>query len=252
MNSTQSTQCSNRCCPDCGSPAERKSFSIKGVRLFGDVLTCDCPALSAEERQKIDNVKTSLRSQLMGRFVGMTFSNWKARQHDDPILKVKRYVKGANSVGRNWLYCVGPYGTGKTHLAIAAMRQISLERCENPLLIEWGAYCSMQQDSWKQKAVKQLPTTEEIIRAGIVLLDDIDKRSMSAWALGRLYDIVNGRWTQGRKTILTANRQPRQLANAWGMTADMDDLTGAIVSRIKGAIHTAAVFSGTDFRVTQK
>ncbi len=266
MNSTQSMQCSDKCCPDCGSPSERLSFSIKGLRqrYYGDVLTCDCTPPSYEKRHKLNLVESSLKAQLMGRFAKMTFSNWIARkqgddpvlkvEREDPILKVKSYVKEANSIGRNWLYCFGPYGTGKTHLAVAAMRQMALERCEAPLLVEWGAYCSMQQDSWKQKekAVKQLPTVENIINAGIVLLDDIDKRSMAVGALGRLYDIVNGRWTQGRKTILTANREPNELANTWGMTADMADLTQAIVSRIKGAVHTAAVFSATDFRVNQE
>jgi len=80
------------------------------------------------------------------------------------------------------------------------------------------------------------------------VLDDIDKRAPTEWALGKFYELIDYRCLRLLPTILTANRNLEELSSFWSRNEQTQDLAGAIVSRMVGQLSEVIEFSGRDYR----
>jgi DNA replication protein DnaC len=230
------------------------------LHVFGEEIVlrpaCECRLRELEERERqarINELYRLIRQQGLenGLYAGMNLEKWEYRDPSSQVVadKLKSYVQSTHLGTRNWLYLFGSYGLGKTHHAVAALKHLCLNRQREPLLVRWSEYCSRIQQSWQSgNPESEYDLWRRAANVTLLVLDDIDKRASSEWALGKLYELIDHRYLRSLPTILTANRSIEALSTYWGKTDPMQDLAKAIVSRIVGQLADLIEFSGRDYR----
>jgi len=183
-----------------------------------------------------------------GKYARMTFGSW--RDHPIILETVEAYMESLELKDRNWLYLYGKNGLGKTHIAIATARHKAIECQWDPAIIRWAEYCSLIQHSWHDTSVKV--DWNMIRRAVVLVLDDIDKKAATEWALGKLYEVIDYRYINELPTIITANRSILELSTLWNKTKEIENLSHAIISRIIGQLAKVLHFKGQDYRFTKQ
>jgi DNA replication protein DnaC len=100
---------------------------------------------------------------------------------------------------------MGPCGAGKTHLAVAALKQIVL-RGHNGLFYDYRELLKEIQGSYNPESQSsELGVLEPVLTADVLLLDDLGASKPSLWALETVGHILNSRYNARRVTILTTN-----------------------------------------------
>ena len=239
-------------CEYCGKELEVMKFKLPW-KTMTIVPACEC-VFEMRKQQKQAEKKWEMMEILKrrgfqsGKYARMTFDNFdNDKLFTDVIASVSDYMNSVNFAKRNWLYLYGEWGLGKTHIGIAATRQLALARLWQPAFLRWTEYCSLIQQSWHDKGVKvEWHLGRE---AQILLLDDIDKKSATPWALGELYEVLNFRDVSELPTIITANRNILELANFWNKNKETEELGKTIISRILGQVSKIIQFQGADYRL---
>lgn len=115
--------------------------------------------------------------------------------------------RGAN------LVLVGSVGTGKTGLAIGALRELH----------RWGRTVRYGTVPDILDAMRPNPTQEqsdlgmrEIQRVQVLLMDDLGTEKASEWQAERIYMAINGRYERELPTIVTTNRTMPELRDLVG------------------------------------
>jgi DNA replication protein DnaC len=243
-------------CEHCGSPLTRMSLKVFGEEI---VLrpACECRLRELEEREKrarVEELRLSIRRQGLeeGLYARMSLKEWECRDLscEEAAKKLEVYLNRVRHGERNWLYLFGAHGLGKTHIAVAALKYLCLERQWEPLLVRWSEYCSRIQQSWhSQEAESEYQLLRKASNLTLLVLDDIDKRASSEWALGKLFELIDHRYLRQLPTILTANRSLEALLTYWERNEQTQDLARAIISRIMGQLLGVIEFSGQDYRL---
>jgi DNA replication protein DnaC len=103
------------------------------------------------------------------------------------------------------LLIMGPCGAGKTHLAVAALRQIVL-RGHSGLFYDYRELLKEIQSSYNPvNQSTELGVLEPVLTADVLLLDDLGSSKPSPWAMETVGHILNTRYNEKRITLLTTN-----------------------------------------------
>jgi len=130
------------------------------------------------------------------------------------------------------LFLHGPVGTGKTGLAVGAMRAL-IERGMVPKL--WGVPTLL--DRMRPGGDDDDPLAR-CVKVSVLVLDDLGVEKPSEWVRERLYVLLNGRYEAERPTIVTSN------VDLVGLAAQIGERA---VSRFAERVTVVKVF-GTDLR----
>lgn len=126
----------------------------------------------------------------------------------------------------------GGYGTGKTHLAIAALNEFGRGHFwKAPDMLDWI----------RQRAYGDGVGAEEALSGfregtGLLVVDDLGTEKNTDWAGEQMYRILDSRYDMGLPTIITSNY-------------DFGRLDGRIKSRFSGGL---VVCEGVDLRSRQR
>jgi DNA replication protein DnaC len=148
------------------------------------------------------------------------------------------------------LLLMGPCGAGKTHLAVAALRQILL-RGHNSLFYDYRELLKEIQGSYNSESqTSELSVLEPVLTADVLMLDDLGAGKPSPWALETVGHILNTRYNEKRVTILTTNyldatgptpvpapRSPRLPSGQAVSPAREDSLTDRLGMRIRSRLY---------------
>ena len=124
-----------------------------------------------------------------------------------------------------WLLLWGDYGTGKTGLAVAALRERVRAGCTAARFITVPDLLTRLRHSYDRpetaRAASGRQTTErelldDLLEASLLVLDDLGAERATDWAVERLFGVLNRRHDWHRQTVLTTNLSPRQLAEHAG------------------------------------
>jgi len=108
----------------------------------------------------------------------------------------------------------GDCGTGKTHLAIAILKELVQQKGARCLFRGYSALLKQLQATYSRQSVAYEDTgvvlTEysilrDVIDGEVLVLDDLGAEKSSEWTLSMLYHVINERYNEGRTTIITTN-----------------------------------------------
>ena len=157
-------------------------------------------------------------AQLPRRYVGCRLSNF-ATSHPTPgvrgqlqkaLADSKRYVDGFlredgtfRSAG---LIYVGPPGTGKTHLAVAVLVELIQAYRVSGRFADFTSLIHQIQSSFDPKSPEsKREVLDPVIRAPLLVLDELGAQKPTPWVQDILYLIINSRYNERRPTFFTTN-----------------------------------------------
>lgn len=199
-----------------------------------DVRICDClKGKQLEKRLAKSNIPTRYRSK--------SLENFKADVDDRrlAVRQVRRFVQEFDLATEcPGLFLYGAPGTGKTHLAIGALREL-VSRGRTGLFYNM---VSLIQDFRKQ-AVGGL-TDEESDRLGrlaevdVLVLDDLGAGRLNDFVQEQTYSLIDKRYSNNQCVIVTSNLGLRKLE---------EQVTYPVLSRVRGMCFTVPT-GELDFR----
>jgi len=103
------------------------------------------------------------------------------------------------------LLLMGGCGTGKTHLAVAALRKIVL-RGHSGIFYDYRELLKEIQHSYNSESqTTELEVLEPVLTTELLLIDDLASTKASDWVRETVGHILNTRYNEHRVTILTTN-----------------------------------------------
>jgi DNA replication protein DnaC len=183
-------------CPICDD-TRWKTVTSNGV---DSVVRCDCwqPSLATRLLNEARIPPRFGRSELE------TFEPDTDSQRD-ALRKARAFVDSFPVVERGLLFH-GPYGVGKTHLAVAILKAV-IRKCgargyffETPDLLRQvrNTYNNSVDDT-------EMGVLAPVLKAELLVLDDLGTEKTSEWVQETLGLVVNTRYNARRPTILTSN-----------------------------------------------
>jgi DNA replication protein DnaC len=159
-------------------------------------------------------------------------------------LVVQRFAEEFPMASDHGLLLMGPCGAGKTHLAVSALKQIVL-RGHNGLFYDYRELLKEIQDSYNSESQStELTVLEPVLKAELLVLDDVGSSKPSPWALETVGHVLNTRYNEKRVTVLTTNYLDADpAANASPRVAGMrsptieDTLTERVGTRIRSRLY---------------
>ena len=120
-------------------------------------------------------------------------------------LVVERFTKEFPVADEHGLLLIGPCGVGKTHLAVAALKEIAL-RGHSGVFYDYRELLKQIQDSYNPESQStEMGVLDPVLTTEVLMLDDVGSSKPSPWALETVGHILNSRYNEKRVTILTTN-----------------------------------------------
>lgn len=104
------------------------------------------------------------------------------------------------------LLLMGPPGTGKTHLAVAAVKVLIQEKGVSCLFYDFRDLLKTLQNSYaKETEFSEVEVLHPVLTTEVLLLDELGSSKMSSWVQDTLAHILNYRYNEKLSTIITSN-----------------------------------------------
>ena len=120
-------------------------------------------------------------------------------------LVVQAFAQNYPASGETGLLLMGPCGVGKTHLAVSALRELMVRGHEARFYDYRELLKELQASYDPDHPVSEMGVLEPVLKAEVLLVDDIGASKPSPWALDTMGHILNKRYNENRVTLLTTN-----------------------------------------------
>jgi DNA replication protein DnaC len=121
------------------------------------------------------------------------------------LLVCNRFVKEYPNVDRG-LLLIGPCGVGKTHLAVAIIRELIKQKMVPCLFYDFRDLLKEIQDSYNPiSQASELRILSPVYEAEVLVLDELGAAKPTTWVQDTMTQIINNRYNQKKVTIFTSN-----------------------------------------------
>ena len=188
-------------CPECGGTGW-KPIEIDGIRR---VERCRCNEAKVTER-------LLEQASIPRRYQHCCFENFDIRknretgQANPTLSRAKIYAQGfVNEYPTDFgLLFVGPTGVGKTHLAVAVLRELIDRKSVECLFYDFRELLKAIQGTWNSVSkTSEIQLLQAVLDAEVLLLDEMSAVAPTDWVKDTLHYIVNSRYNQKRVTLIT-------------------------------------------------
>jgi len=206
-----------------------------------------CRCQSPDHRQRLlQTARIPPRYQhctLQGYVAGdAELSKWIAKREAQIVLDEFLSLDGRG------LVFVGAVGVGKTHLAVAILREL-IERYQvRGLFYQFGALLRQIQDSYNPiSQTSELKVLEPVFEADVLVLDELGASKPTDWVRDTMMQIINTRYNDKRVTIFTTNYSDSRKRDEDSIEILEDRVGVALRSRLYEMCKTV-VIEGEDYR----
>jgi DNA replication protein DnaC len=127
--------------------------------------------------------------------------------HREAHKKVKRFIEQFPVVDKG-LLLLGDHGVGKTHLAVALLKDVIREKGARGLFYETRDLLKLVRDTYtNQSEATELDVLRPVLEAELLVLDDVGAEKKSEWVEETLGLVINTRYSERRLTVITTNLQ---------------------------------------------
>jgi len=200
-------------CPQCDGTGW-KPIEVNGVRR---VTQCDCQNL--ERSALLLN-----KSRIPPRYEHCELENFAVRKipgtdQENPSLRAAKFTasKFVEEYPTNFgLLFAGPTGVGKTHLAVAVIRELMLRKGVE-CLFDFHDLLKTIRDSYNPGTQNtEIGVLQPVLDAEVLLLDELAGSNPSDWVKETLHHIINWRYNYKKVTIITTTLLSRDAGGKRG------------------------------------
>ncbi len=188
-------------CPQCGGVGWRP-VEINGIRR---VTRCDC-----QDNIRVDRLL--LQARIPPRYEHCALENFDIRKYKEsgrpnPSLSAaklyaQRFVE-EYPIDFGLLF-VGSTGAGKTHLAVAVLRELMIRKGIPCLFYDFRDLLKEIRDSYNPVSqTSELRVLQPVLDTEVLLLDELAAADPSDWVKETLASIINSRYNQKKVTLIT-------------------------------------------------
>ena len=206
------------------------------------------------------------RAKIPKRYRNCSFENFDSMNDSlrDALKISKQFVKNypVQEVG---LLFIGPCGVGKTHLAVAILRELIQKKNVTCLFSDFRELIRDIQNSYTpDSVVSESDVLAPVFESAVLVLDELGAKRSSAWVEETIFYIINHRYNQKRLTVFTTNfmdteseedtRQTFFKKSGFGKPGD-DTLVDRIGIRLRSRIYEMCKvvrMDGDDYRKIAK
>ncbi len=145
------------------------------------------------------------------------------------------------------VFFLGPPGVGKTHLAVAVLKEIIRTRGARGVFYDTRDLLKLIRSTYDREVrTTEVQVLRPVMEADLLVLDDLGAEKTSEWVEETLNLIVNTRYNERRTTLFTSNYEDKGPDNA-----DPDSLLFRIGYRMRSRLHEMCEFidiDGADYR----
>lgn len=210
-------------CPTCKGAGWLRLDLPAGAHDFGKLVECSCGLVAA---QKASIYRAA--SRIPAEYADLDLSTYPDRKIASDV------ADWWYELPTPWLLLAGDLGVGKTGLQIGLVKK-ALAAGKSALYRPFVELLSDIRATYRTHDASE-PDEADLVRAckavDVLALDDVGAERVTGWAQERLFEILNHRYNERRRTILTTNLGPDELE------AHLGD---RILSRINGMGHLLAI-----------
>ena len=199
-------------CELCGGARFVRVTSDPQDPRFGRPVPCRC-ALAEDPDERRERL---LRYSRLGPLRRMTFDSLNHEGRSEEPAEQERYREGvgvAESYAERpegWLVLTGAHGAGKTHVA-AAIANRAIDRGDPALFLTVADLLDALRAGYDEDAENDYERVLEQVRnAPLLILDDLDGYSETAWAREKFLQVISHRFNALLPTVFTAVNPPEQ------------------------------------------
>jgi DNA replication protein DnaC len=193
----QTARPENAVCQFCFGTGTRIESSSEGIK---GAVVCDC-------RRSNSGAKFLDAARIPPRFRECSFHNYYPKNDSQYFAHsfASRLVDEYPAVEAGLLF-MGSVGVGKTHLAIAVLKDLIEKKGVNCLFYESGSLLKAIQDSYNPVSqTSEMRVLAPVYQAEVLVLDELGATVPTNWVRDTLYQIINTRYNNKKLTIFTTN-----------------------------------------------